>query len=369
MDQPISRAASNSFNAVRLLAALQVAYVHAAWHLDIGWPNEWIVQIPGVPIFFAVSGFLVFDSLLSSKSLGAFALRRASRIYPALIANIAIIETMLYATGDYNLSGTSPLRVAGCFAVYSGTASMEMANAAIGGCGYHNLSVFFPGYPSGVLWTLTLELSFYLVMPLILLAKSRTAKTLTILATSAASLVLQHSMGKTIDQATYFPMNTLVFPYFWMFGAGMLLRLWTPNKHMLKIIIPALTATVILIIYHRSLGYLEYRKQPDTLQIIQTTLVGALAVLVGFSPLLKSTFLANSDMSYGLYLYHMIFVTIFMRIPPSERAWWLVPAAILAGMVAGYLSWHLIEQPVMKAARGRKAALSPARSLVGAPPN
>jgi peptidoglycan/LPS O-acetylase OafA/YrhL len=368
MDEPISRVASNSFNAVRLLAALQVAYVHAAWHLDIGWPNDWIVQIPGVPIFFAVSGFLVLESLLSSKSLGHFAMKRASRIYPALIVNIAIIEIVLYATGDLTLSGTTPFRIAACFATYSATASIEMANEVIGGCGYHNLSVFFKSYPSGVLWTLTLELSFYLVVPLVLFAKSRTAKTLTILAASAASLILQHSMGKMIDQPPYFPLNTLIFPYIWMFGTGMLLRLWTPNTDILKIIIPALAGAVVLIIYCRNLGYLEYRKQPEVLQVIQTSLIGGLAVLVGCSPLLKSKFLAKSDMSYGLYLYHMIFVTMFMRIQPADRVWWLVPAVILAGTVAGYLSWHLIEQPPMKAVRGRDVALSPARELASAPP-
>lgn len=368
MDQPTSRAAGNSFNAVRLLAALQVAYVHAAWHLDIGWPNNWIVQIPGVPIFFAVSGFLVFDSLLNAKSLGSFALKRTSRIYPALIVNIAIIEIILYATGDLNLSGTAPLRVIGCFAVYSATASMQMANEAIGGCGHHDLSVFFKSYPSGVLWTLTLELSFYLVIPLVLIAKSNIAKTEMILAASAASLVLQHSMGKTIYQEPYYPLNILVFPYFWMFGAGMLLRLWTPNKDTLKTIIPTITGIVILIVYYRSLGYLEYRKQPDVLQVVQTSLVGGLAVLIGCSPLLKSRLLANSDISYGLYLYHMIFVTIFMRIPPTDRSWWLVPAAIFAGMVAGYVSWHLIEKPVMKAVRGRDVALPSSRTLADAPP-
>ena len=66
MIPPISKAAQNSFNAVRLLAALQVAYLHTVFHLKLD-PRPWegiIVQFPGVPIFFAVSGYLVFDSLL-----------------------------------------------------------------------------------------------------------------------------------------------------------------------------------------------------------------------------------------------------------------------------------------------------------------
>ena len=85
-----SKAAENSFNAVRLLAALQVAYMHATAHLKLTplWGHEWIAQFPGVPIFFAVSGYLVFDSLLRLHSLKRFAVRRAARIYATLTVNL-----------------------------------------------------------------------------------------------------------------------------------------------------------------------------------------------------------------------------------------------------------------------------------------
>ncbi len=87
-----SKAAENSFNAVRLLAALQVAYIHAIAHLKLAptWGYEWIVQFPGVPIFFAVSGYLVFGSLfrlyLDNRGL---ALRgRTDRIYTQPVGGV-----------------------------------------------------------------------------------------------------------------------------------------------------------------------------------------------------------------------------------------------------------------------------------------
>src|SRR5215213_3212767 len=86
--------AENSFNAIRLLAALQVVYVHSYAHLDL--PrlpgHDWITQFPGVPIFFAASGFLVFSSLLRLGSLTEFFRHRALRIYPALLVNVVILE-------------------------------------------------------------------------------------------------------------------------------------------------------------------------------------------------------------------------------------------------------------------------------------
>ncbi len=85
--------AENSFNAIRLIAALQVAYIHSTWHLDIGFnPNSWAMQFPGLPMFFAISGCLVSDSLTRSKTLIQFAARRASRIYRVLAAQ----ETEIY---------------------------------------------------------------------------------------------------------------------------------------------------------------------------------------------------------------------------------------------------------------------------------
>ncbi|MEO8319367.1 MAG: acyltransferase family protein [Bradyrhizobium sp.] len=100
----LSEPARNSFNAIRLLAALQVAYVHASAHLQLEKsPLEFwnfIYQFPGVPVFFAISGYLVFDSVLRLGSLRRFYLHRDARIYPALIFNIVLIEILLYAAGQ-----------------------------------------------------------------------------------------------------------------------------------------------------------------------------------------------------------------------------------------------------------------------------
>src|ERR1043166_4636777 len=98
--------AENSFNAIRLIAALQVAYIHSTWHLDIGFnPNSWAMQFPGLPMFFAISGCLVSDSLTRSKTLIQFAARRASRIYPGLVVNIAILELALFLSHLIDFTG------------------------------------------------------------------------------------------------------------------------------------------------------------------------------------------------------------------------------------------------------------------------
>jgi peptidoglycan/LPS O-acetylase OafA/YrhL len=349
----VSPASQNSFNAVRLFAALQVAFIHATWHLDVGFnPVGWAPQFPGVPMFFAISGCLVLDSLLRLQSTSNFFLHRASRIYPALIVNIAILEAALYLAHQVDFSGQSIKACIKYFFVYDLTASIGFASRLGGYCGAHSFSGLFQYYPSGVLWTLTVELNFYLIMPLFLWFRSRLVQTALIAAASILSLALQKHLGEGISSLENFPNNSII-PYFWMFGIGMLFRLWLPPSWSNKFAIPIIIVLIVLASLVRGPIWYEYRIDPSPLSIAQTFLVCLLAVWLGSSPFLKSKLLAKTDMSYGAYLYHMLLVTPLERIPHDDRAWWLIPLVLVGAMVAGAMSWHLVEWPIMKLVRKR----------------
>ena len=348
----IPKAAENSFNAVRLLAALQVAYVHAiAWlKLTPTWGYDWIIQFPGVLIFFAVSGYLVFDSLLRLGSFKQFALHRASRIYPALVVNILILEIALYAAGQIEFTRSLPAIWAFFFFIsYVLTASYELASQWVGSGGGtltfdHHL---FQIYPSGVLWTLTVELTFYAFIPLVALVKSRVGQTILIVTASAASFAYQKHLGP--DPRLIVVIS--VIPYFWIFGIGMLVRLWRPPQWTFKIFVPALLIAYVLVAEWRGLDWLEWKTDPVPSASLQTVLLALLALAAGRSPLLKSKWLAKNDASYGTYLYHMLIVTGLMNIPIEQRTQWLFLPVIIGGIAAGLLSWHLIERPAMKYVR------------------
>lgn len=166
----------NNFDLIRLLAALQVLYIHAASWLklpDIPFPWSWPLRLfSGVPVFFVISGFLVTRSFLDSRSgtAGYFA-RRALRIYPGLWVHFVVILTMLAVAGALPLSqlagGTFWRWVAVAFVMGS-----DFFGNLYGGMPF-DYSGYYRWFPSGVLWTISVELGFYLLTPLVFAAPLR----------------------------------------------------------------------------------------------------------------------------------------------------------------------------------------------------
>lgn len=74
-------------NLIRLVAAIQVMYQHTLAHLyinDIPVLGGFINFFHGVPIFFTMSGFLIWGSIERSHSFGEYLKKRFWRIYPEL---------------------------------------------------------------------------------------------------------------------------------------------------------------------------------------------------------------------------------------------------------------------------------------------
>lgn len=343
--EALPRAAKNSFNAVRLLAALQVAYFHTIAHLQLSptWGYEWIAQFPGVPIFFAVSGYLVFDSLLRLPTTRDFFRHRATRIYPALLVNIVIIEMLFAIGGGIRFDAVGPLRALFFELVYMITASDEIAAQWAGARAMRSLSGFFQIYPSGVLWTLTVELTFYAIVPLFLFARARRAAASALIValgfvSIASSGIAQQSVRMSLS----------VIPYFWMFGIGMLFRLWRPPSWSIMPGAAVALAGFVLTAWSRQLIWLEWKTDPSASALLETGLLCLFVLFLGSSPILKSRALAKFDLSYGLYLYHMLIIATLMNIPSGDRSQWLIAVVLIGGLATGLMSWLIVERRAMR---------------------
>lgn len=148
----------NNFNLIRLFAAAQVALVHAIGHLHLGEVPTFLGYLPGVPIFFLISGFLIFPSYAKSASLREYTLKRILRIYPALIVCFILCVAMLLAIGYLSLNMVTSAQ----FGVWA-AAQLTIVQ-------FYNpefMRAFGAGVINGSLWTIAVELQFYILTPML----------------------------------------------------------------------------------------------------------------------------------------------------------------------------------------------------------
>ena len=154
----------NNFDLLRFVFAFIVFLYHA--HVLSGRPelaglSHWFSAEFAVESFFVVSGYLVFMSYESSRSAGDYFGKRARRIYPAYFA--VVLTAALAGT----LITTLPL--SGYFS--AGWWRYVAANLAFLNFLAPELPGLFRDNPihavNGALWTLKIEVMFYVALPII----------------------------------------------------------------------------------------------------------------------------------------------------------------------------------------------------------
>src|SRR6516164_3408821 len=94
----------NNFDALRLVAAVSVVFSHSFLIAEGTQDREWLIRLTGnqsilglvgVFVFFAISGYLITQSLFSSPPPPIFALLRVLRIWPALLLSSLVIGLVL----------------------------------------------------------------------------------------------------------------------------------------------------------------------------------------------------------------------------------------------------------------------------------
>jgi peptidoglycan/LPS O-acetylase OafA/YrhL len=147
-------------DALRGVAVLGVVAVHyGAFYLQATGQPDSPIAVPlrfgayGVPLFFVISGYVVFMTLDRSKTAGQFALSRLSRLCPAfwvsMLFSAALIAAASHAWGDGFRYKLVPFEV---------LANLTMDPALFG------LPVVDPAY-----WSLSVELAFYALAGIVFL--------------------------------------------------------------------------------------------------------------------------------------------------------------------------------------------------------
>ncbi len=148
-------------DALRAIAALSIVAYHLAFLLggfELAGVGRWLARLNvGVPLFFAISGFLLYRPWVRARLAGdpapstrTYAVRRALRILPAYWVALTLIALLVGRSSVFDWPDA---------AVYYGLLQGYDAERFTGGIG-----------PA---WTLTIEIAFYALLPLLALGMRR----------------------------------------------------------------------------------------------------------------------------------------------------------------------------------------------------
>ena len=290
----------NCFDVIRLICTFTVFFGHFLTHFGV--ENELLHNIAyfvrGVPVFFFLSGLFIARSLERYKT-GEFLKRRAIRIFPELwvcvLFNLVII--LISLRGGYNLKD---------ILIYLGT-QMTAFQFYTGGW----LRGYGVGVPNGALWTITVDIQFYIVA--IFLAKWLKNKristwSIVIAITMVFDLLLEKGKG-LYPEIGYKLLQCNLIPFIWIFLIGMCVYY---NR---DIVIPAM----IRIKWGLVAVYLIWQYVvPDSIvkifggiryNVITTLILLLMITGIGFS--FKKRL--SQDYSYSFYLYHMVVINFIIN--------------------------------------------------------
>jgi peptidoglycan/LPS O-acetylase OafA/YrhL len=350
----------NNFDLLRLFAACQVVVIHSTEHLGLtrGWLQAVLYSFPGVPIFYVISGFLICASFEKSSAVSYWR-NRGFRLFPGLWACTFVTIAMMVGFGALTAREAA---TPGFLVWLAGQLTVAQFLPA------SMLRDFGMGVPNGSLPTISFELQFYAVLPFLYWIGSRTAlkgRTFDVLLAVAALISFASNVVKfgldgrsagfrfedTAPAWQKLFMVTFV-PYIWLFLIGALIyRNWERLR-------PMLEGKGIFWLVGYVLVALGFEATGNHLLSSASGLILAFAViaLAYTAPTLSGKILGKTDISYGIYLYHMPVINclIEMNRKGNSAVWLLVPAVLTFAV----LSRFLVELPAMKL-KGRERVVTP----------
>ena len=298
----------------------------------------------GVDLFFTLSSFLITTLLLRERALcgaldvAAFYMRRTLRILPLYLGFLLVASTL----EQYLLPAEKlPVNYIAAFALFLG-----------------NWACVLWGYPHSIaspLWSVSVEEQFYLCWPLILRRWAGRVGRL------AVGLVVVSFAARL-----YLVLHGAVHPQIWCntlarldpIACGALVALWNQRRDIT--FTPAIRGAlflggwVILTAAGRFGDFVGIKALvtfPAVTAACVALLVGTLGLRMTPKPsAMARPFIYLGRISYGLYVFHAMFVLLFEV--PSTRAPLArvtrAAAALLATIILAAASYHFFERPFLR---------------------
>ena len=345
MKQMVQIPRINNFDLIRLLAALQVVYMHSMNHLKIDgavtvFYEQFLQYFPGVPIFFTVSGFLIFWAFDRNQNIKKYAVNRILRLYPALYVCLIITIGLLIFFSSFSLLENTSFYIwlAGQISIF------QFYTPEI-------LRFWGVGTPNGALWTIAVEVQFYILVPLIFLLMKKIKGAIVLFIffiLSALANFYLAGMNENIIQKLSF---VSIIPYLFNFLIGSAFYIFWNKLHKLiesKFIIWGLVYIAYIVVFGNIVGYeLHAYQMTNIFNLITTLLLSILTLSFAFSfNSLSEKLLKHNDISYGIYIYHMLVINTLVTLGLRGEIQYFI-AVFPITIILSYISWKIIEKPAL----------------------
>lgn len=286
-----------------------------------------------VPMFFALSGFLVAGSLERSKTLLFFFGLRAIRIYPALV-----VEVLLSAVLIGEAVTTLPLAD-----YFRNPLFFSYLLNVFGDIHYKLPGVFLnnprPEVVNAQLWTVPFELFSYVALGCLVLAangvgvRRKTLISLSILGLIFADLSVRFYRHRwDLPAIVEFNFRGPLLVVCFLAGVSLYFHrdriMWS-----FRLFVGSLAASIAL------LWFVPLGDYPGSLTLTYVT------VYLGLTNSKRLTLIKGADYSYGIYLYSYVVQQLFAYLA-APRFWWInALICIPASACLAAFSWHVIEKP------------------------
>ncbi len=327
----------NNFDLLRFTFAFVVFLVHA-YILSGAEPlsvlSKYLSSEIAVKSFFVVSGFLIFMSYENSRNALSYFVKRARRIYPAYLFIILFCTASGAFLSSFALKDYFSLQLLKYIA-----ANLFFLNFL-----HPDLPGLFEGNSlqavNGALWTLKIEVAFYLIVPLAVMTFRKYGRLPVLIALYISSVI--YSMGmdglavKT-GQGFYLELQRQLPGQiaFFLAGAAGYYYLHYLTRYA-KWLVPMAAAAFV---FQSWLPWVAI--QPIALAIL---VVCFACVLPSFG-----NFDKYGDFSYGIYIVHFPILQLMISYGLFRVSPWnmLIVAGVLV-LTAAFLLWHLVEKPFLR---------------------
>lgn len=326
---------------------MQVLVVHGLNHLEFTGPLVDALKLfPGVPIFFFVSGMLITSAYERVEAEGGglkkFFINRVLRIYPALWLCVLISIIAVYATGYFAGREISPLHFTAW--VFGQAGFLQFYNPEF-------MRGFGVGVLNGALWTISVELQFYVLAPVLCFILRRRLKLfLLLLVVSVLANVYLRLFYDWSDMRIKL-LAVSFLPWIYMFMTGALayryrtqLKAWgLPSKAVWML--GLYVASMLLI------GPYEHNASNGINPLSFLLLAGLIFWLSEAAiplPQKVAGFVRRNDLSYGIYLYHtpllnVVIYTGFLHGYAHAQ----LATVLLLPLGLALISWFVVERPAL----------------------